>query len=97
MDVVEDKGHVDPQAAVALLVGAATVYLLVVTGIHALAERGLAGTVPVIAVLVVMWVVVLLSLEPGTSVLLLGLAIAASLADHVRRANRAVRQPDLSA
>lgn len=67
VDVVEDKGHVDPQAAVALLVGAATVYLLVVTGIHALAERGLAGTVPVIAVLVVMWVVVLLSLKPDLS------------------------------
>ena len=35
-----------------------------------------------------LWVVGLLGLAPGTSVLLVGLALAISLADHVRRTNR---------
>ena len=37
---------------------------------------------------VAMWVIGLLGLEPGTSVLLIGLAVALSLADYVRRTNR---------
>jgi low temperature requirement protein LtrA len=97
VDVVEHKGHLDPQAAVAMLAVALTGYLLVVAAIHALAERGLGGTIPAVTVVVALWVIVLLSLAPGTSVLLLGLAIAASLADHVRRTNQTVRQSDLSA
>jgi low temperature requirement protein LtrA len=97
VDVVEHDGHVDARVALALLVGAVTVYLLVVTGMHALAERGWGGSVPTMVVVAVMWLVVLLSLEPGTSVLLLGVALAVSLADHVRRTNRSARTADLSA
>jgi hypothetical protein len=48
-------------------------------------------------VVAVMWLVVLLSLESGTSVLLLGVALAARLAGHVRRTNRSARRADLSA
>ena len=36
-----------------------------------------------------MWVIGLLGLDAGTSVMLIGLALAVSLADHVRRTNRA--------
>ena len=64
----------DPRPAVLLLVGAASVYLLVLAGLHSLADRSLATAVPALVVVAVMWVIGLLGLEPGTSVLLLGLA-----------------------
>ncbi|MCW2849621.1 MAG: Integral rane protein [Marmoricola sp.] len=48
----------------------------------------LATAVPALLVVAVIWVVALVGLAPGTSVLLVGLAVAGSLADHVRRTNR---------
>jgi hypothetical protein len=65
-----------------------SVYLLVIAGIHSLGDRSLATAVPALLVVAVIWVVALVGLAPGTSVLLVGLAVAGSLADHVRRTNR---------
>jgi len=89
VDVIEHEAHVGTRTAVVLLVTAASIYLLVVSGVHSLADRSLARAVPAISVVAVMWVVALLGLDPGTSVLLLGVALAVSLADYVRRTNRA--------
>ena len=89
VDIVEGEGHVESRTAVLLLVGSTTVYLLVVSLVHGLAGSSLATTLPAIAVVAVLWVVGLLGLEPGTSVLLIGLAVALSLVHHVRRTNRA--------
>ena len=62
-------------------------------GVHALADPGMASTLPAVVVVLVLGVIGLLGLEPGTSVLLIGLALALSLADHVRRTNRAAFSP----
>ena len=70
------------------LAGSVSVYLLVIAGIHSLADASLSTAVPALAVVVAVWVVAALGLEPGTSVLLVALAVALSLVDHVRRANR---------
>jgi len=88
VDVVEHKAHLASQTAVFVLVGATSVYLLVIAGVHALADRGPGSTVPAVVVVVALWVIGLLGLGPGTSVLLVGLALAASVTDHVRRTNR---------
>jgi hypothetical protein len=45
-------------------------------------------------VVAAIWVVGLLGLDAGTSVLLVGLAVAVSLADHLRRTNRAAAPDD---
>ena len=89
VDLVEDKAHIHSQTGVLLLVGAVSIYLLVIAGLHALADTGLRNTLPALVVVAVLWVVGLLGLAPGTSVLLVGLALAISLADYVRRTNRA--------
>ena len=44
VDLVEGKAHVQPQTGVLLLVGAASIYLLVIAGLHALAD--LDGSAP---------------------------------------------------
>ena len=77
--------------AVLLLVGAASIYMLVISGLHSLGDRALSTAVPALTVVAVMCVIGLLGLEPGTSVLLLGLVLAASLADHLRRTSREAR------
>ena len=59
-----------------LLVGAASIYMLVISGLHGLGDRALYTAVPALTMVVVMCVIGLLGLEPGTSVLLLGLALA---------------------
>jgi low temperature requirement protein LtrA len=89
VDLVEGKAHVEPRTGVLLLVGAASIYLLVIAGLHALADLDWVSTLPAVGIVVVMWVIGLLGLDAGTSVLLIGLALATSLADYVRRANRA--------
>jgi hypothetical protein len=76
--------------ALFVLVGATSVYLLVIAGVHALADRGMARALPALVVVLALWVIGLLGLGPGTSVLLVGLALAISLADHVRRTNRSL-------
>ncbi len=88
VDVVEHHARVAPGMAVLLLAGSVSVYLLVIAGIHSLADASLSTAVPALAVVVAVWVVAALGLEPGTSVLLVALAVALSLVDHVRRANR---------
>jgi low temperature requirement protein LtrA len=88
VDVVEHHAHIESRSAVLLLVTAVSVYLLVIAGIHSLGDRVLATAVPALLVVAVIWVVALVGLAPGTSVLLVGLAVAGSLADHVRRTNR---------
>ena len=90
VDLVEGKAHIHAQTGVLLLVGAVSIYLLVIAGLHSLAHAGLRNALPALLVVALLWVVALLGLAPGTSVLLVGLALAASLADHVRRTNRAV-------
>jgi low temperature requirement protein LtrA len=97
VDVVEDTAHVESRTVVLLLVASATVYLLVIAGLHALAGDGRLSVVPIGAVVVVMWVVGLLGLAPGTSVLLLGLSIATSLVDYLRRSNVLATRDELSA
>jgi low temperature requirement protein LtrA len=92
VDVIEHHAEVDSKTAVLLLVGAASVYMLVISGLHSLGDRAFSTAVPALSVVAVMCVIGLLGLAPGTSVLLLGLALAASLADHLRRSNRA-QQP----
>jgi low temperature requirement protein LtrA len=89
VDVVEDEAHVETRSAVVLLVGAVSVYLLVIAGIHSLADSSLSTALPVLAVVVALWVIAALGLEPGTSVLPVGFAVALSLAEYVRRTNRA--------
>ncbi len=89
VDVVEHKAHVEPRTGLVLLVGSVTVYLLVIAGVHALAGDGGPSVAPVLAMIVAIWLVAILGLAPGTSVLLVGLVLAASLGDHVRRTNRA--------
>jgi hypothetical protein len=93
VDLVEDKAHVDPQTGVLLLVGATSVYMVVIAGLHALADSEWGSTLPAVLVVVVLAVIGLLGLEPGTSVLLVGVVLAVSLADHVRRTNRAALSP----
>jgi low temperature requirement protein LtrA len=88
VDVIEDHAAITSRAAVLLLAGAASIYLLLISGLHALGDRALATALPALTMVVVMGVIGLLGLEPGTSVLLLGLALAGSLADHLRRAGR---------
>jgi low temperature requirement protein LtrA len=89
VDLVENKAQVQPQTGVLLLVGAVSSYLLVIAGLHGLARPGWRSTLPAVLVVAVLWVIWLLRLAPGTSVLLVGLALAISLADHVRRTNLA--------
>jgi low temperature requirement protein LtrA len=93
VDLVEGKAHIHAQTGVLLLVGAVTVYLVVIAGLHSLAHARLGNALPALVVVAVLWVVVLLGLDPGTSVLLVGLALAMSLAEHVRRTNRAALSP----
>jgi low temperature requirement protein LtrA len=93
VDLVEDKAPVDPQTGVLLLVGATSVYMVVIAGLHALADSEWGSTLPAVLVVVVLAVIGLLGLEPGTSVLLVGVVLAVSLADHVRRTNRAALSP----
>ena len=88
VDVVEGKAEIGSQTAVLVLVGATSVYLLMIAGVHALADRGMASTLPAFVVVIALWVVGLLGLGAGTSVLLVGMALAVSLADHLRRTNR---------
>jgi Bacterial low temperature requirement A protein (LtrA) len=89
VDVVQGEAHVATRTAVLLLVTFATIYLLVVPGLHSLADRSLATAAPAIVVVVLMWVVALLGLDAGTSVLVLGAVVSLSVADHVRRTSRA--------
>jgi len=89
VDVIEDHAHLEPRTALLLLAGAASVYMLVLSGLHSLADRAFSTAVPALTVVVALEVVALLGLEPGASVLLMGLAMAASVADHIRRTNRA--------
>jgi low temperature requirement protein LtrA len=93
VDLVEHKAHIHPHTGVLLLVGATSIYLLVIAGLYALADNRLLGTLPAVIVVVVLWLIALLGLAPGTSVLLVGLALAVSLADHVRRTNRVALSP----
>ena len=65
----------EPRTGVLLLVGAASIYLLVIAGLHALADLDWVSTLPAVGVVAAMWVIGLLGLEPGTSVLLIGLAL----------------------
>ncbi len=88
VDVIEHHAEVGSQTAVLLLIGATSVYMLVISGLHSLGDRALSTSVPALSAVAVMCVIGLLGLEPGTSVLLLGLVLAASLADHLRRAAR---------
>ena len=88
VDVVEDAADIEPRAGLFLLVGALSVYLLVVAWVHSLAGDSGPSVVPVLAIIAVIWVVAVLGLAPGTSVLLIGLAIAAGVGDHVRRSNQ---------
>ena len=94
VDVVEHHARIESRTAVLLLVAAVTVYLLVIAGIHSLGDRSVATAVPALVVVAALWVVGLLGLEPGTSVLLVGLAVTLSLADHVRRTGRSARVRD---
>ena len=93
VDVVEHEAHLgDPDRRAAPGRGRRAVYLLVISGLHSLADRSLATALPAPA----SWWSrsgwsALLGLEPGTSVLLIGLALALSLADYVRRTNRSRR------
>jgi low temperature requirement protein LtrA len=89
VDVVQGEAPVATRTAVLLLVTFATIYLLVVPGLHSLADRSLATAAPAIVVVVLMWVVALLGLDAGTSVLVLGGVVSLSVADHVRRTSRA--------
>ncbi len=89
VDVVGHEAHLQPRTAVLLLAGSVTVYLLVIAGIHSLADGSFATALPALVVVAAVWVIGLVGLGPGTSVLLIGLAVALSLADHVRRTNRA--------
>jgi low temperature requirement protein LtrA len=88
VDLVEDKAHIEPRTGVLSLVAVTSVYLLVIAGLHALAELDRSGALSAVSLVVALWVIGLLGLGPGTSVLLIGLAMAVSLADHVRRTNR---------
>lgn len=89
VDVVQDDAHVSSRVAVSVLVGFATVYLLVISGVHSLAEDDFGHAVPALVVVVVLWVIAAVGLAPGLSVLLLGVAVALSLADHLVRTSRA--------
>jgi low temperature requirement protein LtrA len=89
VDLVEHKAHVEPRTAVLVLVAALSTYLLVIAGVHALANPAWGRALPALVVVVLLWVIGVLGLGPGTSVLLIGAVTALSLADHVRRANRA--------
>ncbi len=89
VDLVEDKAHLEPRAGVLALVAVTSVYLLVIAGLHALADLDWTSTLPAAGVVVVLWVIGLLGLGPGTSVLLIGLTLALSVGDHVRRTNNA--------
>jgi low temperature requirement protein LtrA len=93
VDLVEGKPDIHPRTGVLLLVAAVSVYLIVIAGLHALAHPGLRSAFPALLVVAALWVVWLLGLAPGTSVLLVGLALATSMADHVRRTNRAAVSP----
>ena len=89
VDVIEHPAHLEPRAALLFLAGAASVYMLVLSGLHSLGDRAFSTAVPALTVVATMVIVGLLGLEPGTSVLLMGLAMTASLAEHLRRTNRA--------
>ena len=92
VEVVDHEAHVGSRPAVLLLVGAVSVYLLSIAGVHSLAHGSLALAVPAMVVVTVLVVVGSLGLPAGTSVLLAGLTVAASLADHLRRDTRAGRR-----
>ncbi|MCW2763181.1 MAG: low temperature requirement protein, partial [Marmoricola sp.] len=94
VDVVEDAARIESRDAVLLLVGATTVYLLVIAALHRLSDRSISTVLTAAIVVVALWVIGLLGPEPGTSVLLIGLAVALSLADYVRRTNRATLRAD---
>jgi len=71
-----------------LLAGPVTVYLLVVSGLHSLADGMPSTIVPAGMAVALVWAVALLAPAPGTGVLLVGAILALSLADFVRRTNR---------
>ena len=89
VDVIQEESHLATRTAVMLLVGFASVYMLVLSGLHSLADQQFSTLVPALVVVAALWVIALVGLEAGTSVLLIGLALAISLADFVRRSNRA--------
>ena len=91
VDVIEHHAHVETRVALLLLAGAASIYVLVLSGLHGLADHAFSTAVPALVVIVTMVVIAVLGLGPGTSVLLMGLAMAASLAHHIQRTNRAAR------
>ena len=91
VDVIEHHADIESRVAVLLLAGAASFYLLLLAGLHSLGDRAFSTAVPALTMVVVMGVIGLLGLEPGTSVLLLGLVLATSLADHLRRTSREAR------
>jgi len=91
VDVIEHHADIGSRLAVLLLAGAASTYLLLLAGLHSLGDRAFSTAVPALTMVVVMGVIGLLGLAPGTSVLLLGLVLATSLADHLRRTSREAR------
>ncbi len=98
VDVLEHVAHVESRTGLTLLVASVSIYLLVIAGVHALAGDTAPSVRPVLAVVVAIWVVALVGIDAGTSVLLIGLLLAASVTDHVRRTNRrAAVEDDLRA
>ena len=89
VDVLQHDSHLGHRAALVLLAAPVTVYLLMVSGLHSLAEEMPSTIVPAAVAVALVWVVALLAPEPGTGVLLVGAVLALSLADFVRRTNRA--------
>ena len=93
VDIIQEESHLATRTAVMLLVASASVYLVVLSGLHSLADQEFATAIPALVVVAALWVIALVGLDAGTSVLLIGLALAASLADFVRRTNRRAVNP----
>ncbi len=93
VDVLQHDAHLGHRPALALLAVPVSVYLLTVSGLHSLADGMPSTIVPAVVTATLVWAVVLLGPDPGTGVFLVGAVLALSLADFVRRTNRAALSP----
>jgi low temperature requirement protein LtrA len=83
VDVVEHVAHVGHREAGLTLAVAVTVFLVALSGIHAYAARRLAVMTAALVLAGVVLLIAALGLDLGLTVLLIGLALAGGVAQHV--------------
>lgn len=86
VDLVEHKSHgLGETTALVLLAGAVAAYLIVLSGVHALADRSVRIMVPALVVAALLFGIAVAGLAVGVSVLLMGLLIVVVVVEHTAR------------